>query len=66
MKALKPTFSLSDQSSTAVHRAPLWLRNPTLPVRAMAEAKVALMPEGGTMIPRQFGPMTRILASRAF
>ena len=33
--ALKPTFSRKLQSRTAVHSAPLWLMNATLPGRAM-------------------------------
>ncbi len=46
-KALKPTFSCRLQSSTAVHRAPLWLIKPTLPGRAMVLAKVAFRPLSG-------------------
>ncbi len=46
--------------------SPLWLRKPTEPVRAMPEAKVAFTPEGGTITPRQLGPMIRIPALRAF
>ena len=55
-KALKPTISRSDQSSTAVHRAPDWLMKATLPRRAMPAAKVALTPLMGFITPRQFGP----------
>ena len=43
-KALKPTFSRKLQSSTAVHRAPLWLMKATLPGRATLWAKVAFRP----------------------
>jgi hypothetical protein len=45
--------------------APLWLRNPTLPGRAIAPAKVALRPVVGFMTPRQLGPMIRIRPRRA-
>src|SRR5450759_55324 len=38
-KALKPTISFKLQSSTAVQRAPLWLRKPTEPGRATAVAR---------------------------
>ena len=43
--------------------APLWLMKPTVPGRAMAAAKVAFSPVSGLITPRQFGPMTRILAA---
>ena len=45
--------------------APLWLRNPTLPGRAMPEAKVALRPVIGFITPRQLGPTVRIRPCRA-
>jgi hypothetical protein len=64
-KALKPTFSRKLQSSTAVHRAPLWLIKPTFPRFAISAANVAFNPLSGLMTPRQFGPMMRILAGRA-
>ena len=38
-KRLNPTFSRRLQSSTAVHRAPLWLMKPTLPGRAIADGE---------------------------
>ena len=63
--ALKPTFSRRLQSRIAVHNAPLWLMNPTLPGSAMLAAKVALRPTCGRITPRQFGPMIRILPRRA-
>ena len=66
MNALKPTFSCKLQSSTAVQSAPLWLRKPTLPGRAMVVANVAFRPVNGHMTPRQFGPMTRMPPRRAF
>ena len=59
-KPLKPTFSRMLQSSTAVHRAPLWLMKATLPGRAMLLAKVAFSPSTGFMTPRQLGPMMRM------
>jgi hypothetical protein len=64
-KALKPTFSRRLQSRTAVQSAPLWLRNPTVPGRAMPAAKVALSFPPGAMTPRQFGPTMRIRPRRA-
>ena len=60
-KALKPTFSRKLQSRTAVHSAPLWLMNATLPGRATRCAKVAFSPRTGFITPRQFGPISRIL-----
>src|SRR5579871_2764400 len=65
MNALKPTISFRLQSSTAVHSAPLWLMKPTEPGRAMVVANVAFKPVSGHITPRQFGPITRILAARA-
>src|ERR1022692_4969738 len=65
IKALKPTNSRRLQSRTAVQSAPLWLMKPTLPGRAMAEAKVALSPVRGLITPRQLGPMMRMLPRRA-
>ena len=59
-KWLNPTFSWKLQSRIAVHKAPLWLINPTLPGRAIDEAKVAFRPETGLITPRQLGPMMRI------
>ena len=58
--ALKPTRSLMLQSRMAVHSAPLWLMNATLPGRAMSAANVAFSPFKGFITPRQFGPMMRI------
>jgi hypothetical protein len=63
--ALKPTNSRKLQSRMAVSSAPLWLRNATLPLLAIPEAKVALSPETGFITPRQFGPITRIFPRRA-
>ena len=48
-----------------MQRAPLWLRKPTLPGRAIAPAKVALRPVSGFITPRQFGPMIRMPPRRA-
>ncbi len=48
-----------------MQRAPLWLRKPTLPGRAIAPANVAFRPVSGFVTPRQFGPMTRIRPRRA-
>ena len=62
---LKPTFSRSAQSSTAVTSAPLWLMNATRPRGAMAAANVALRPLTGLITPRQLGPMSRIRCRRA-
>src|ERR671911_350097 len=59
-KAEKPTFSMKLLSRMAVMSAPLWLRNPTFPGRAMPEAKVALRPVSGFITPRQLGPMMRM------
>ena len=59
-KLLKPTFSVIDQSSTAVHSAPLWLMKATLPGRAIELAKVAFSPDTGFITPRQLGPIRRI------
>ena len=59
-KLLKPTFSVIDQSSTAVHSAPLWLMKATLPGFAIELAKVAFNPDTGFITPRQFGPSRRI------
>src|SRR5471030_3193589 len=61
----KPTFACRLQSRIAVCRAPLWLTKATLPVRAMAPAKVAFRPLGGHMTPKQLGPTMRIFDSRA-
>ena len=58
--ALKPTISRRLQSRIAVHNAPLWLRNPMEPGRAMAAAKVAFSPASGAIRPKQFGPMMRM------
>ena len=49
----------------AVHIAPLWLKKPTVPGRAILCAKVALNPVMGLMTPRQFGPIRRIPQHRA-
>jgi len=57
---LKPTFSRSAQSRTAVTRAPDWLTNATRPRGAMAAANVALRPVTGLITPRQLGPMSRM------
>ena len=48
-----------------MHRAPLWLRKPTVPGRAIWVAKVALSPRPGRMTPRQLGPIRRIRPRRA-
>src|SRR5215467_13831348 len=64
-KAEKPTFSSRLQSRMAVSKAPLWLKNATSPLRAIAPAKVALSPVAGHIIPRQLGPTIRIRAERA-
>ena len=61
MNELKPTFSRRLQSSTAVHKAPLWLMKATLPGLATVAAKVAFRPCTGFITPRQLGPMMRIL-----
>src|SRR5579862_1362286 len=59
-KALNPTISRRLQSRMAVHKAPLWLRNPIEPGRAMAAANVAFNPVDGVIRPRQFGPIIRM------
>ena len=48
-----------------MHRAPLWLRNPTVPRRAIPAANVALSPSTGFITPRQLGPISRIRPRRA-
>ncbi len=63
--ALKPTLTRRLQSRIAVHRAPLWLRNPTVPRRAIPAANVALRPTTGFITPRQLGPISRIRPRRA-
>jgi hypothetical protein len=40
--------------------APLWLKNATLPGRAIKLAKVAFSPNTGFITPKQLGPITRI------
>src|ERR687897_63354 len=71
-KALKPTLARKLQSSTAVQRAPLWLRKPMLPGRAMAPAKVAFRPVAGFIRPGAVGeeppapPPPRLLQDAAF
>lgn len=42
-----------------MHKAPLWLMKATLPGRAMAPARLALIPVSGDITPREFGPMIR-------
>ena len=49
----------------AVHRAPLWLKKPTVPGRAIWAANVALSPRRGLITPRQLGPISRIRPRRA-
>ena len=63
--ALKPTFSRTLQSRTAVRSAPLWLTKPTVPGAEIPAANVALRPVGGRITPRQFGPTIRIPLARA-
>ena len=58
-------FSRKLWSRMAVKSAPLWLRKPTLPGRAIAPAKVALKPEFGLITPKEFGPIIRIRPRRA-
>ena len=48
-----------------MQRAPLWLKKPTFPGRAIWEANVALRPEAGRMTPRQLGPISRMRPRRA-
>ena len=62
---LKPTFSRSAQSRTAVTSAPVWLTNATRPRGAMAAANVAFNPVTGLITPRQLGPMSRMPYRRA-
>ena len=59
-KCEKPMPSSIAQSSTEVHKAPDWEMKPTRPGRAIPAANVALSPPTGFMIPRQFGPITRM------
>src|SRR5581483_4941340 len=63
--ALNPTFSRRLQSRIALHNAPLWLMNATLPGRASGLANVAFNPRCGRMMPMQFGPITRSFPLRA-
>ena len=62
---LKPTSSCAAQSRIAVRSAPDWLMKPTRPGFAMPAANVAFIRPIGFMIPRQFGPTTRIPYRRA-
>ena len=45
--------------------APLWLMNAISPFRAIWLANDAFRPVGGTIAPRQLGPMMRMLYLRA-
>ena len=63
---LKPTLSRAAQSRIAVSRAPDCEMKPTRPGLAMPAANVAFIAPTGFMIPRQFGPRTRIPWRRAF
>ena len=62
----KPISSGRDQSTTMVITAPDWEMNAIEPGFGETGSKVVLIPYGGSMIPRQFGPTTRIPAARAF
>ena len=62
---LKPTSSCAAQSRMAVRSAPDCEMKPTRPGLAMPAAKVAFIRSIGFMMPRQFGPTTRIPYLRA-
>ena len=62
---LKPTSSWAAQSRIAVSSAPDCETNPTRPGFAIPAANVALNAPMGFMIPRQFGPTTRMPCRRA-
>ena len=53
------------RSGRAMQTAPDWDTSPREPACAAPRAKVALRPNSGRMMPRQFGPRTRIRWRRA-
>ena len=62
---LKPTFSCAAQSRMAVRSAPDWEMKPTRPGLQMPAANVAFIRPMGFMMPRQFGPISRMPWRRA-
>jgi hypothetical protein len=66
MNLEKPKSRSPAKSSTAVHKAPLWEMNETLPALGMRAEKLALRrtSDSGLITPRQLGPTRRTPLSR--